>query len=153
MNSCLKLDLCIREPMQICIHRKDNSPKPVNHRLTLNNGQRVKSDKIRRFLAHDMLQVGFTLQTSRINNKRVISTFKIGCPHLILKEGSKAKCHHIKRFPNNDFLSVGFSLQTSWTNNKQVISTFKFGYPRLALKEGSKVKSEYITRFPAHDFL
>ena len=26
-----KLDLCIGEPMQICIHWKDNSPKPVNH--------------------------------------------------------------------------------------------------------------------------
>ena len=31
----LKLDLRIGEPMQICIHRKDNSPNPVNHRLTL----------------------------------------------------------------------------------------------------------------------
>ena len=30
-----KLDLRIGEPMQICIHRKDNSPKPVYHRLTL----------------------------------------------------------------------------------------------------------------------
>ena len=33
-----KLDLRIREPMQICIHRKDNSPKPVNHLLTLKEG-------------------------------------------------------------------------------------------------------------------
>ena len=31
--------------------------------------------QIRRFPAHGILQVGFTLQTSRINNKRVISTF------------------------------------------------------------------------------
>ena len=29
----------------------------------------------------------FTSQTSRINNKRVISTFKFGYPHLTLKEG------------------------------------------------------------------
>ena len=27
-------------PMQICIHWKDNSPKPVNHRLTLKEGKR-----------------------------------------------------------------------------------------------------------------
>ena len=46
-NSCfhnLKLDLRIGEPMQICIHRKDNSRKPVNHRLTLKEGPKVKSD-------------------------------------------------------------------------------------------------------------
>ena len=63
-----RLDLRIGEPMQICIHWKDNSPKPVNHHLTLKEGPKVKSD-IRRFLAHNILQVGFTLQTSRINNK------------------------------------------------------------------------------------
>ena len=34
--------------------------------------------------ALDILQVGFTLQTSRPNNKQVISTFKFGCPHLTL---------------------------------------------------------------------
>ena len=33
-----KLDLCIGEPMQICIHRKDNSSKPVNHHLTFKEG-------------------------------------------------------------------------------------------------------------------
>ena len=61
--------------MQICIQWKDNSPKPVNHRLTLKEGPKVKSDMIiRRFPAHDILQVGFTLQTSGINNKQVIST-------------------------------------------------------------------------------
>ena len=60
--------------MQICIHRKDSLSKPVNHLLTLKEGPKVKSD-IRRFLAHDILQVGFTLQTSRMNNQ-VISTFK-----------------------------------------------------------------------------
>ena len=50
-----KLDLHIGEPMQICIHRKDNSPKPVNHRLTLKEGPKVKSNNIRRFPAHDFL--------------------------------------------------------------------------------------------------
>ena len=39
-----KLDLCIAEPMQICIHWKDNSPKPVNHRLTLKEEPKFKSD-------------------------------------------------------------------------------------------------------------
>ena len=71
-----KLDLRIEEPMQICIHQEDNSTKPVNHHLTLKEGPKVKSD-IKRFTAHDILQFGFTLQTSRINNKRVISTFKL----------------------------------------------------------------------------
>ena len=90
--------------MQICIYRKDNSPKPVNHCLTLKEGPKVKSDNIRRFPVHDFLQVGFTLQTSRINNNQVISTFKIGCTHLTLKEGLKVKPDHIRRFPAHDFL-------------------------------------------------
>ena len=72
--------------MQICIHRKDNSPKLVNHRLTLKEGRKVKSD-IKRFPAHNILQVGFTLQTSRMNNKRVINNFKFGYPRMTLKEG------------------------------------------------------------------
>ena len=47
--------------MQIC---------EVNHHLTLKENPKVKSNNIRRFPAHDILQVGFTLQTSRINIKR-----------------------------------------------------------------------------------
>ena len=90
--------------MQICIHRKDNSPKPVNHHLTLKVGPKVKSDNIRRFPSHDILQVGFTLQSSRINNKRVISTFKIDFTRLTLKEGSKVNSDNIRRFPVHDFL-------------------------------------------------
>ena len=89
--------------MQICIHRKDNSPKPVNHCLTLKEGPKVKANNIRRFPAHDILQVGFTLQTSRFNNKRVISTFKLGYPCLTLKKVLKVKSDHIRRFPAHDF--------------------------------------------------
>ena len=106
--------------MQICIHRKDNSPKPVDHRLTLKEAPKVKSD-IRGFPAHNILQVGFTLQTSRINNKRVINPFKFGCPRLTLKEGLKVKSD-IRRFPAHNILQVGFTLQTFRTNDKQVIA-------------------------------
>ena len=122
--------------MQICIHLKDNSPKPVNHPLTLKEEPKVKFDSIRRFPAHDILQVGFTLQTSRLNNKRVISTFKFGCPHLTLKEGPKVKSEHIRRFPVHDSYKLvshcqplgskinlmvklhGFTKQASRSNNK-----------------------------------
>ena len=83
---------------------EDNTPKPVNHHLTLKEESKVKSDNIRRFPAHDMLQVGFILQTSRINNERVIRTFKFGWSRLTLKEGLKAKCDHIRRFPVHDLL-------------------------------------------------
>ena len=117
-------------------------------RLTLKEGPKVKSDHIRRFQADNFLLVGFTLQTSRTNNKRVISAFKFGYPHLTLKEGPKVKSDHINRFPAHDFLLVGFTLQTSRTTIKQVISTFKFGCPHLTLKEGSRVKSDHIRRFP-----
>ena len=64
----------------------------------------MKSDHTKRFPAHDFLQVGFPFQTSRTNNKRVISTFKFGYPHLTLKEGSKMKSDHTKKFPAHDFL-------------------------------------------------
>ena len=148
-----KLDLRIGELMKICIHQKDNSPKPVNHRLTLTEEPQVKSNNIRRFPAHDFLGVGFTLQTSRINKKRVISTFRFGRPRLMLKEGPKVKPVHNTRFAAQDFPYVGLPTQTSRTNNKQVISTFNFDYPRLTLKEGPKVESDHTTRFSAHDFL
>ena len=92
-------------------------------------------------------------KTSRTNNKRVISTFKFGSPHLTLNEGPKVKSDHTRIFPAHDFLYVGLPSQTSRTNNKRVISTFTFGYPRLTLKEGPKVKSDHTRRFPAHDFL
>ena len=79
----------IREPMQICIHWEDNSPKPVNHRLTLKEGPKVKSD-VRIFPPNDILQFGFTLQTSRINSK-------VGSPRLTWKEWPKLKSEHIRR--------------------------------------------------------
>ena len=82
--------------MQICIHQKDNSPKPVNHHLTLNEGPKVKSEHIRRFPAHDFLEVGFTLQTSRTNNKQVISTFKFGYPRLTLRRDPRSNLTTLK---------------------------------------------------------
>ena len=90
--------------MQICIHQKDNSSKPVNNRLTLKEGPKVKFNNIRRVPAHDILYFGFTLETPRINNKPVRSTFKFGCPRLTLEEGSKVKSEQIRRFPAHDFL-------------------------------------------------
>ena len=104
----------------------------------------MKSDHTRRFPAHYFLYVGLPSQTCRTNNKRVISSFKFGCPRLTLKEGPKVKSDNTERFPTHDFLYVGLPCQTSRINNKRVISTFKFGYPRLTLKEGSKVNSDNI---------
>ena len=54
----------------------------------------VKSDHTERFPAHDFLYVGLPSQTSRINNKRVISTFKFGYP----------RTDNIRRFAAHDFL-------------------------------------------------
>ena len=101
----LKL-LRIGKPMSICFHRKDNSLKLVNHRLTLKEGPKVKSDHSTRFPVHDFQQVGLPSQTSRTNNKQVISTFKFGYPRLILKEGSKVKSDNIERFTAHDFRLV-----------------------------------------------
>ena len=46
-------------------------------RLTLKKGPKVISEHIRRFLAHDLRKVGFTLQNTRTKNKRVISTLNL----------------------------------------------------------------------------
>ena len=114
--------------------------------MALKEGPKVKSEHIRRFPAHDFLYVGFTLHTSKTNNKRLISTFKFGYPRLTLKEGFKVKSDHIRRFPTHDFLSVDFTLQTSRTNNKGDICTFKvryvgyFGTPWMTLNKSFKVK-------------
>ena len=70
----------------------------------LKEGLKVKSDHIKRFPGYDILSVGFTLQTSRTNNKQVISTFKFGYLRLTLKEGPKVRSEHNKKFPANDFL-------------------------------------------------
>ena len=56
------------------------------------------------FPAHDFLEVGLPSQTSRTNNKQVISTFKFGYPRLTLKEGYKVKSDHTKRLSAHDFL-------------------------------------------------
>ena len=37
----------------------------------------MKSDNIRRFAAHDFLDIGLTLQTSRTNNKGDLGTFEV----------------------------------------------------------------------------
>ena len=98
----LKLDLRIGEPMQICIHRNDNSPKPVNHHLTLKEaqGQNMKTSED----SQPMASYKLVSQTSRTNNKQVISTFKFGYCRLTLKEGPKVKSDNIKRFLAHDFL-------------------------------------------------
>ena len=114
---------------------------------------KVKSNHIKRFLAHNFLQVGFILQTSRTNNKQVISTLNFRYLQVTLKEGPKVKSDHIRRFLGHDFLSVVLTSQTSRSNNKLVISTFKFGYPCLTLKKGPKVKPDHIRRFLANNFL
>ena len=71
--------------------------------LTLKEGANVKSDHIKRFLAHDFLYVGFILQTSG-TNKQVIGTLKFGYLRLALREGPKVKSEHIRKFPAHDFL-------------------------------------------------
>ena len=123
-NKIFKLDLRIREPMQICIHQKNNSPNPVNYCLTLKEGPKVKSDHIRRSLAHDILRVGFTFQASYIN-KQFFSIFKFCYPCLTLKEGSKVKSDHIKSLK-------GF--HCTWITRTDSFLFF------------------HIKRFPAYDF-
>ena len=71
--------------------------------LTLNEGSKVKFDRIKRFVGYDVLEVGLTSKTSRTNNKRVLGPFKMLDPRLTLK-GSKVKFDCIKRFTAHDFL-------------------------------------------------
>ena len=66
-------------------------------RLTLKEGPKVKSDHTRRFLAHDFIQVGFTLQTSRTNNKR-----NNHGGHLVFQ-------NEAKKIPRQDFMVMNIS--------------------------------------------
>ena len=61
-----------------------------NPHLTLKEGPKVKSDHTKRFPAHDFLDFGLPFQSSRTNNKRVISTFKFGYPRLTMMEGPRS---------------------------------------------------------------
>ena len=89
-------------------------------RLTLKKKPKVKSDHTKRFPAHGFLYVGIPSQTSRTNNKRVISTLNFAYPRFTLNEGPMVKSGHTRRFPAHDFLYVGIPSQTSRTNNKRV---------------------------------
>ena len=120
-------------------NKQDINTNFGNPHLTLKEGPKVKSDQTKRFPVHDFLDFGLPFQSSRTNNKRVITTFKFGYPCLTLKEGSKVKSDHSKRFPAHDFLYVGLPSQTSRTNNKRVISTFKLGYPHFFYTDPSLV--------------
>ena len=79
----------------------------------------MKSDHTKKFPAHDRLVF---IPTSGTNNKRVISTFMFGYPHLTLKEGSKVKSDHINRFPAHDFLQVGYNDLLNSENLKEAIA-------------------------------
>ena len=74
-------------------------------------GSKVKSDHIKRLPAHDCLQVGFTLQTSRTKNKRVISTFKFCYLCLNLKGGSRVFQNEPKNIPCKDFVMRNISCE------------------------------------------
>ena len=93
----MRLDVAHRRTDANCIHQKENLP--INYHLTLKEEPKVKSGRIKRFPAHDFLQVGLPSQTCTTNSKRVMSTFKFGYPCLTLNEGSNTK-----RFPAHDFL-------------------------------------------------
>ena len=85
--------------MQIVSTRK--LTKAIKTCLTLE--LKVKSDHVKRFLAHDSYGL-VTLQTFRNTNKRDISTVNFGFPHLTFKQGPKVKSDHIKRFLAHYFL-------------------------------------------------
>ena len=59
-------------------------------RLTLKGKPKVKSDYDGRLAVCDFPQVCLPSQTSRTNNKRVISTFKFDYPRFTLKEGPRS---------------------------------------------------------------
>ena len=79
--------------------------------LALKEEPKVKSDHIRRFLADDFLEVGFTSKPSMSNNNRVISKLNFGYHPLPLMEGPKVNSYHIRRFPAHDLLEIGLPSQ------------------------------------------
>ena len=71
-------------------NKQDINTNFGNPHLTLKEGSKVKSDHTKRFPAHDFLDFNLPFQSSRTNNKRVISTFKFGYPRLTLMEGPRS---------------------------------------------------------------
>ena len=71
-------------------NKQDINTNFGNPHLTLKEGPKVKSDHTKRFPAHDFLDFGLPFQSSRTNNKQVISTFKFGYPRLTLNEGPRS---------------------------------------------------------------
>ena len=63
-------------------NKQDINTNFGNPHLTLKEGPKVKS--------HDFLDFGLPFQSSRTNNKQVISTFKFGYPRLTLMEGPRS---------------------------------------------------------------
>ena len=64
-------------------------------RLTLKKRPKVKFDHTKRFPAYDFLHVGLPFETSRTNNKRVISTFNPFATEGALFWGTVATGRHI----------------------------------------------------------
>ena len=82
----------------------DNSPKPVNHHLTLKRGPKsnvTTSEHSQPIISYKLVSHCKPLGPI---TKRVIRIFMFGYPHLTLKEGPKVKSGHIRRFPGHDFL-------------------------------------------------
>ena len=112
------------------MNKQDINTNFGNPHLTLKEGPKVKSDHTKRFPAYDFQDFGLPFQSSRTNNKRVISTFKLGYPRLTLMEGPRSN-------------------PTTAIDSQHMICVLS----SFDLEGRSKVKSDHTKRFPAHDFL
>ena len=75
------------------------------HRSHVGDNRVIFVDRVATLLlAHNFIQVGLISQTSRTNNKGVISTFKCGYPPLTLNKGPKFISDHSRRIQANDLL-------------------------------------------------
>ena len=107
----------------------------------MKEGSKGKFEIIKRFAGHVFLYVPLTSQTSRSNNKQVLSPTKIVDPSLNLKDGPKVKFDIIKRFAGHVFLYIGYTCGNCRTNNKQILSPLQTVDPSLTLNDrGDKGK-------------
>ena len=84
-------------------YQKDNSPKPVNHCLTLKEIPRSKLTTSE--VSQPMISYKLASYCTPVGSIIIeLYALDFGCPHLTLKEELKVKSDHIRRFPAHDFL-------------------------------------------------
>ena len=112
--------------------------KMINPYWILKEESKVKYDFIKRYAAHDFLQVGLTFQTCRSNNKWFLDPLKMVNSCLTLKEGSRGQIWSNEKI-HSTWYSIGwFNILSLWGQKQVSFRPFKDGWPPFDIEAGMK---------------